>query len=274
MGIPRRKGVNEKQLQNLKQGNFPNIDTDKLAELINSSKKGEKVRLALLLGMLTKDNKIKGNSEMSDDEKSDFSKEKYKFFLNAPFEISAQCCNTMKKNPAHLYQKQTGRVPITATMASESRLRTQKWLQHSCNGFDLKIPTSSPLSFWTEQDILLYIKKFNLPICSVYGDIVPDYDEMGIIEGQMSITDYEGFENLELFDKDNVPLKTTGCSRTGCVLCGFGCHLESEEESRFRRLKETHPKFYGLLDLIKNNGVTYREAIDWVNEHGNLHIRY
>lgn len=29
-----------------------------------------------------------------------------------------------------------------------------------------------------------------------------------------------------------------------------------------------------LLDVIENNGVTYREAIDWINEHGNMNIRY
>nr|DAL02560.1 MAG TPA: hypothetical protein [Bacteriophage sp.] len=56
------------------------------------------------------------------------------------------------------------------------------------------------------------------------------------------------------------------------VLCGFGCHLE--KESRFLRLKETHPKFHNLLYILKNNGVTYAEAIDWVNEHGNMNIKY
>ena len=56
--------------------------------------------------------------------------------------------------------------------------------------------------------------------------------------------------------------------------CGFGCHLEKKGEGRFELLKETHPGIYGLLDVCKNNGVTMREAIDWVNEHGNLHIRY
>ena len=30
------------------------------------------------------------------------------------------------------------------------------------------------MSFWTEQDVLHYIKKYNVPYCSVYGDIVID----------------------------------------------------------------------------------------------------
>lgn len=67
-------------------------------------------------------------------------------------------------------------------------------------------------------------------------------------------------------------LKTTGCQRTGCVLCGFGCHLK--DDTRFVDLKQTHPGLYGLMDKISNNGVTMREAIDWINEHGNLDIKY
>ena len=35
---------------------------------------------------------------------------------------------------------------------------------------------------------------------------------------------------------------TTGCARTGCMFCGFGCHLE--KESRWLQLKKTHPRQY------------------------------
>ena len=175
----------------------------------------------------------------------------------------------MKKKPAHDYHKLTGRNPITGQMASESKLRTQKWLQNGCNGFDLKIPTSNPMSFWTEQDVLLYIKTHNLPICSVYGDVVVDYEAQGQLEGQLRLDDVA---DCELFDLDNPPLKTTGCQRTGCMLCGFGCHLE-KSPNRFEQLKETHPGMYNLLDVVKNNGVTFREAIEWINEHGNLDIK-
>ena len=229
-----------------------------------------------------------------------YDRSKYLFMLNAPFEVSNQCCKVMKKQPMHQYNKDTGRVPITAQMASESKLRTSQWLQNGCNGFDLKIPTSNPMSFWTEQDVLLYIKEnaksmievrmsndkmfygnrivykstgasventeFYFPICSVYGDVVTDYEAMGQCENQMSFADFG------IFDNERTLLRTTGCQRTGCALCGFGCHLE--KESRFLRLKETHTKFHNLLYILKNNGVTYAEAIDWVNEHGNMNIKY
>ena len=118
-------------------------------------------------------------------------------------------------------------------MASESRLRYQKWLQNGCNAFENKRPVSQPLSFWTEQDILHYIKKFNLLYCSVYGDIVIDDGD----DNQINLIDYIG----EYEPEDR--LKTTGCDRTGCIFCMFGCHLE-KEPNRFQRLKETHPRQY------------------------------
>lgn len=194
-----------------------------------------------------------------------YDRSKYLFMLNAPFEVSNQCCKVMKKQPMHQYHKDTGRVPFTAQMASESKLRSSQWIKNGCNGFDLKIPTSNPMAFWTEQDVLLYIKENNLPICSVYGDVVTDDEETG----QTTLAD---FMDMEEFELGRPILHTTGCDRTGCVLCGFGCHLE--KESRFERLKKTHPKFHNLLYVLKNNGITYAEAIDWVNEHGHFNIKY
>ena len=44
-------------------------------------------------------------------------------------------------------------------------------------------------------------------------------------------------------------------------------------DERFLILKESHPKMYGLLDIVKNKGITFREAIEWMNEHGNLDIK-
>ena len=216
-----------------------------------------------MLGMLTKNKEHPIKANIPSEDRSQFSLERYKYFLEAPFEISNKCCNVMKKDPLHRYAKETGRNFITAQMASESKLRTQKWLQNGCNGFDLKNPISNPMSFWTEQDILLYIRENKLPICSVYGEVVTEDESTG----QMNLSDYG------LFDLERPLLKTTGCTRTGCMLCGFGCHLEKPGEGRFERLKETHPGMYNLLDVVKNNGVTMREAIEWVNEHGDLNIR-
>ena len=245
-------------------------NSEELASILNERMKNRKgganQRLAIMLGMLTKDKENPIQANIPEKDRSTFAQTKYKFFLEAPFEISNMCCNVMKKNPAHKYFKETGRKPITAQMASESRLRTQKWIQNGCNGFNMTIPTSNPMSFWTENDVLQYIVENNLPICSVYGDVVEDSLEN--CEGQLSITDVFGIETgLQK------RYRTTGCSRTGCMLCGFGCHMEKEGQGRFEMLKETHPKMYALLDVVKNNGVTFRQAIEWTNEHGNLNIR-
>ena len=140
------------------------------------------------------------------------------------FNIADKCCKIMKKAPAKNYEK-NGQRPLTAQMAEESQLRTSIWLQNGCNAFDNKRPISNPMSFWTEQDVLLYIKRKCLPIASVYGDLV-----------------YEDFDGQICFE-DCLKLRTTGCHRTGCIFCGFGAHLE-KGEGRFVRLKRTHPKLY------------------------------
>lgn len=162
-------------------------------------------------------NKLKGLDKNGNP--SPFGCTKWAFLLDAPFKVSNQCCNVMKKRPAHKYYKQTGRVPMIGTLAEESRLRTQQYLKTGCNGFNNKIPTSNPLAFWTEQDILQYLKDFNVPYASVYGEINQD---------------------------KNGKYYTTGCQRTGCMFCGFGCHLE-KEPNRFQKLKETHPKQYDYI---------------------------
>lgn len=193
------------------------------------------------------------------------------FMINAPFNVSEKCCDKMKKEPAHKYAHKTGRAAMTAELAGESRVREQKWLQHGCNMFDLKEPKSTPMATWTEQDVLLYIKTNNIEICSVYGEIVTDNESEGQIDGQMSLTDFT--KQCGEFDVGNPKLKTTGCDRTGCMFCGFGCHLQ--KKSRFEELHKTHPKVYDYLMRSKEQGgLNYKEVLDWINENGNLHIRY
>ena len=82
-----------------------------------------------------------------------------------------------------------------------------------------------------------YIDRYNLNYASVYGDIVKNDDDK-----------YE----------------TTGCNRTGCVFCGFGCHLE-KEPNRFQRLKETHPKLweYCMRDW-DNGGLGMKNVLEYI----------
>jgi len=147
--------------------------------------------------------------------KSKFNKKKWLPLVYTPFLISGKCCDVMKKSPMGIYQRATHNKPFLGTMADESLMRRQSWIRTGCNAFEGKKPSSQPLSFWSEQDILNYIKTNNLEICSVYGDIV----------------------------ENGTWLETTGCKRTGCVFCAFGVYLE-KGETRFQALARTHPKQY------------------------------
>ena len=190
---------------------------------------------------------------------------KYNFMVKAPFKISHMCCNVMKKAPIKEFEKMTGRRgKITGSMAEESQLRLQHWLHDGCNAF--KYNTSNPLSFWTEQDILKYAIENKIQIASVYGEIVPDNGREEYA-GQIDISE------LGLIE-DNKPLKTTGCNRTGCMFCGFGCHLE-KSPTRFEKMKITHPKQYEwIMRDCDKGGLGYKNVIDWINKNGNMNIKY
>ena len=148
-----------------------------------------------------------------------------------PFLISHMCCHKMKKAPLKAYQRQTKSFPILATMAEESRIRKQAWIRHGCNAFESNHPMSQPMSFWTEQDVLAYIVKYNVPICPVYGDIVS--------------LDAEGnqYPPTDILGNPQCNLTCTGCKRTGCVFCGFGFHNE-KGKTRFQLLAEIEPRKY------------------------------
>ncbi len=55
---------------------------------------------------------------------------KYHHYVDAPFKISDECCNRIKKAPLKKYYKETGLVPITGEMAGDSRDRQQVYLQN------------------------------------------------------------------------------------------------------------------------------------------------
>lgn len=175
------------------------------------------------------------NSPKNIKQKQKYSFAKYKYLLDAPFKISHQCCDVMKKQPVKKYEKETKRYGFLGTMATESMNRNTQWLKYGCNAFDKDRPTSQPLSFWTEQDILEYITTKELQYSSAYGEIIEN-------EGK---------------------LVTTKCDRTGCMFCLYGCHLE-KEPNRFQRMKETHPKLYeycinklGCGNVLDYIGVKY-----------------
>lgn len=150
---------------------------------------------------------------------------KYKYLLDSPFPISSNCCYYMKKQPFQKFQKETGLKPIIGTMAEESKIRKNAYLKNGCNSFQGE--KSQPISFWKKQDILAYIYYFQIPFCSVYGDIIKIKDKF----------------------------YTTKLDRTGCMFCMFGVHRE-KSPNRFEQMKNTHPKQYKYcMEQLQLNNV-------------------
>lgn len=175
-------------------------------------------------------------------ENSKYYTPKYRPLLDVDFRISEQCCDVMKKKPFAIYEQRTGRKPIVATLANESINRKASWYKYGCNAFQAKKPSSRPMSFWTEQDVLRYISEESLPLADVYGDIVPVGD-----------SDF---------------LRTTKCDRTGCMFCAFGCTQEADP--RFERLKETHPRQWNYCI----SGGEYDENGVWIPNKRGLGMGY
>ena len=233
----------------LKHG-YPVISKEiagKAEEVKKSIEKGktDTVRYRQFMGIELKDN----------GEKSEYNCDHYKYLLNAPFRVSDKCCDIMKKRTVHQYEKENGKVPITAIMAEESRQRKTKWLRYGCNAWEMKHPQSNPMSFWKENDVLQYIYENNLQIAKAYGNVV--------------------------LDKKKCKFNTTGSQRTGCIFCLFGITADKE---RIARLQIQEPK---LADYVlrggefgedgywkpSKTGLGYWFVIEWLNTHG-LDIKY
>ena len=180
-------------------------------------------------------NQMDGNS--ANGSPSEYCKQykKYRWLMDAPFKIGSNCCDVMKKGVATKFNRESKKRAIVGTMASESLLRRQHWLRDGCNSFTAS-GQSKPISFWTEQDILLYLKTTNMPYCDIYGDIV---EEAG-------------------------KLKTTGADRTGCMFCMFGAHLE-KEPNRFQRMKQTHPRQWEYcMRPVEEGGLGLAAVLDYI----------
>ena len=139
----------------LKKHGYP-VASKEVAGYVREAKhsKSEKLRT-----MRTQ--RLMGEYRRPDGQLSEFNCKKWGILLSAPFDVSDKCCDEMKKKPINKYAKKTGRKGIIGTMADESRFRRQSWIRYGCNMYEEgSKQLSRPLSFWTEQDILHYIKKY------------------------------------------------------------------------------------------------------------------
>lgn len=149
--------------------------------------------------------------------------EKWKYLIDAPFKIGHQCCDIMKKNPAKMFEKQSGLKCIIGTMASDSQLRKQQYLRHGCNSYNGK-QQCKPLSFWNTKDVWNYIKKYNVKYSSIYD---------------------------------------MGYKTTGCIFCAFGVHFEQEPnrfqlmKKTHPKLYDYCMNKLKLKEVLKTIGVNY-----------------
>lgn len=148
--------------------------------------------------------------------------EKWLWLKDEDFDVHCKCCDKLKKEPFHKYEKDNNLYPILGVMASESSLRQTSYIrQGGCNTFGEnggKIK-SLPLSIWLEKDIYEYIERYNLKIADIYNK---------------------------------------GAKRTGCMFCMYGAHFK--DDNRLELCYKLYPKFYKMFMSYTNNGIEYREA--------------
>ncbi len=159
--------------------------------------------------------------------------EKWKPLIESDIEVSDRCCYYLKKEPFFRYNKETGNNPFIGTMADDGLSRKKEYLQNSC--INIKRNKCTPLGFWTEQDVLRYIRENKLDYCDAYGDIIEK-------EGKF---------------------QTTKAKRTGCCGCLFGIHLETEP-NRLQRMYKDNPRLHNIV-LRKWCGGKIKRLLDMFN---------
>lgn len=156
-----------------------------------------------------------------------------------PADISEYCCEALKKEPFKRYVKETGRQPFIGITQDESFRRENQYNHTGCNVYDGHTIKSQPMGFWPKNEVIQYAVEQRIPICSVYG------------------TPYQDKKGNWYF---------TGEQRTGCCVCGFGCHLEPVP-NRLQRLRtsdnDKHRRMCEGCLQIKNHGMTYEQALNY-----------
>jgi 3'-phosphoadenosine 5'-phosphosulfate sulfotransferase (PAPS reductase)/FAD synthetase len=160
---------------------------------------------------------------------------KWRYLVDAPFMISDKCCKYLKKQPFYTFDKESKKERMVGFCFDDSNRRMQWIKKVGLNKFSSTSTgkrVSIPLGIWKENDILEYLQVNDLPYCSIYGEI---YNDKGT-------------------------LRTSLESRTGCMFCMFGIHLQ-KEPNRFQIMKNTHPKQWDYCINKLNLG----KVMDYIN---------
>lgn len=164
----------------------------------------------------------------------------------APFRVSAQCCYWMKEQPAQKWQEAHNVWPFLGLMQSEGGQRRFGLRAHGCNYVGKSTSRSCPFNHFNRQDLLRLAVELCVPVPAIYGEIVEDTDGR---------------------------LRTTKAQRTGCVMCGFGVHLDKRPH-HFDLLKERNPRewdFWMNRVCKDTDGTEYGwgRVLDWIGVEWN-----
>jgi len=146
---------------------------------------------------------------------------KWRILVDAPFRISEQCCDALKREPLHRVYMETREAPMTAIMAADSRARGRT-AKNGCNIYSRTRPVSRPMFDWTTDDVWEYIRRNGVPYSQIYD---------------------------------------MGEHNTGCMFCAFGAHLEPDPNrfQRMERTHPAAHRYcmdkLGLADVLKFIGV-------------------
>lgn len=206
---------------------------------------------------------------------------------NPNIKTTEKCCDYLKKDPMKKFEKERdlkGR-GATGMMAAEGGYRKG---MTECNVFAGKTTRSSPMLFWTDNDIWEYIETKNLEICHVYYNrMYNDEEEMVACDSKFvdlpSLKEFRDSKMLNAIKWDEINGK--GCGglgsyaiyedwkdnkrkyyyiegekRTGCMFCAFGAHLE-KGSNRFQRMSVSHPRQHRLI----MDRIGMREPLELIN---------
>lgn len=155
---------------------------------------------------------------------------KWRYFINAPYKISNNCCTYLKHEPMETYAKQNNLLgAVVFTRADESQSRKSKVLENGCIiiDHDKENYLAKPLSIWTDKNIDDCIKMYEIPLSKEYT--------------------------------------VMGMKRTGCRSCPFGCHLEPKTgKNRYQINHEFYPRehehdmvYMGMGQIVSDMGVSW-----------------
>ena len=250
----RPDGTHWTKQQILQEFGFPVISKEKAAKfelLANPTENNKTVRHAIITGETGEYGGYQKHSRMKLPQKwlelfGGYANEEYGTNYKIPnFKVSDKCCYYLKEKPCDDWAKKHNSVPFLGLMASEGGRRETSLMLNGCNYFGKTTIRSAPFAIFTRQDILQLALDLNVPIPEIYGKI--EKDQNGV-------------------------LYTTKAQRTGCVMCGFGIHLE-KSPNRFEILKDRNPKAweYWMYNVcIDNNGEKY----GWARVLNYLGINY